>query len=367
MTPSDGIMKAKLDIQLYGSSGGGDPIDTSDPVAEANGKIIATALNDAEADLGPDSAAKSPVETMAASVSLINAGADMMAGEAMTGAAQSTAISAAEGSSSTLAPFAAVGGSKTRVESGSHVDLKSWNIAAGFAKEVENKQGKLMFAPVVEYGRGSYDSYLDNGTHGDGTSSFLGIGVMAKQTNKDGLYYEGSLRGGRVKSDYSSNFTGVDNVNYDTSAAYYAMHLGVGKVVKLDDEDSLDCYGKLFYSHQAGDRAHLSNGYDYDFKAVDSIRTRLGLRYTHKINDKSSIYTSLAWQHEFDSKAKATIISGGTSFDAPSPSIKGDTGIFELGWKIKPGKGNFETGLGFTGSVGKQRGIGLNAQFQWMF
>ncbi|MDO4204546.1 MAG: hypothetical protein Q4D07_08685, partial [Selenomonadaceae bacterium] len=93
MTPSDGIMKANLKIQLCGS--GGTPVDG---LVEANGKIIATALNDAEADLGPDSAAKSPVETMAASVSLINAGADMMAGEAMTGAAQSTAISAAEGS-----------------------------------------------------------------------------------------------------------------------------------------------------------------------------------------------------------------------------------------------------------------------------
>ncbi|MDO4204618.1 MAG: hypothetical protein Q4D07_09045, partial [Selenomonadaceae bacterium] len=99
MKASDGIMKADLNIELSDNF-----VDLSDyKYAASNGKIIATALSDAEADLGPDSAAKSPVETMAASVSLINAGTDMMAGEAMTGAAQSTAISAAEGSASTLA------------------------------------------------------------------------------------------------------------------------------------------------------------------------------------------------------------------------------------------------------------------------
>ncbi|MDO4204691.1 MAG: hypothetical protein Q4D07_09425, partial [Selenomonadaceae bacterium] len=84
---SDGIMKVDLDFKLY--KGDSEvPITTTEKLA--NGKIIAIAKNDGTADLGPDSAAKSPVETMAASVSLINAGADMMAGEAMTGAAQST-------------------------------------------------------------------------------------------------------------------------------------------------------------------------------------------------------------------------------------------------------------------------------------
>ena len=306
---------------------------------------------------------------MAASVSLLNTGADMLSGEGLKSAAQTIAVSAAEGSSSTLAPFAAIGGSKARVESGSHVDLKSWNAALGFAKEVSNSRGKLMFAPVIEYGRGNYDSYLDNGTHGDGKSTFTGVGIMAKQTNTDGIYYEGSLRAGRAKSDYKSNFVGTP-VSYDTSAPYYALHLGAGKVIDLSADDSLDYYGKMFYSHQNGDRAHLDNGgpgYDYDFKAVDSFRTRFGLRYNHKLNPASTIYTGLAWQHEFDSKCRATILGGGTSFEAPAPGMKGDTGILELGWSIKPGKGAFETGLGFTGSIGKQKGVGLNAQFQWNF
>lgn len=316
---------------------------------------------------GGDENSKSPVETRAAAMSILNSGADLLAGAGFVSANEAVAAdSAAGGSIATMTPYVAVGGQKTRVESGSYCDVTSWNINAGFAKKIKNQNGELLVGPVVEYGRGSYDSYLDNGTNGDGDSQYLGLGVIAKQTNNDGLYYEGSLRGGRTKSDYKAISGEIAGDSYDSSATYWALHLGVGKVQKLSETDSLDYYGKVFFSYQGGDSITTSRGTNFDFDATKSFRTRLGFRYNHDMNKAGIIYAGLAWQHEFDGTADAHVTLLGDSYSTPSPSIKGDTGILELGWKMK-GEGNFETDLGVIGSVGKQRGIGLNARFSWAF
>lgn len=312
---------------------------------------------------------KSPAETQVVGVALVNAGSDMISSKSFGDAA--TAINAnvaTGGSASTMAPFASMGGSNIRQESGSYVDMKSWNISVGFAKDVENSKGKLMFGPIIEYGRGSYDSHLDNGTKGEGNSSFWGIGGMVKQTNNDGLYYEGSLRIGKVKNDYSTSNVGPAGVSYDNSATYYAMHAGVGKVVAINDANSIDYYGKLFWSHQNGSTATLSNGYVYDFEATNSVRSKLGFRYNHNMDVKNTIYAGLAWQHEFNGTANAIIHNGGISSSAPAPSVKGETGILELGWKINPtDTSRFEMDLGLTGYTGKQKGVGANVNFLWHF
>ena len=82
---------------------------------------------------------------------------------------------------------------------------------------------------------------------------------------------------------------------------------------------------------------------------------------------RSEIYAGLAWQHEFGSKAEATLHAGMYSFTAPAPSMEGETGIAELGIKLRSSSGHFETNLGLTGAFGKQSGVGFNAQFQWNF
>lgn len=146
--------------------------------------------------------AKSLVETKAATTTFVNAGADMLASQGFAQAANAVALEAAENgkpdaqgvsAANSFTPFAAFGGSSLRAESGSYVDTKGFGLNVGFAKEFSNAQGKLLFGPVVEYGGGSYDSYLDDGTHGEGGAHYFGVGVMARQVNHDGFYYEGSL------------------------------------------------------------------------------------------------------------------------------------------------------------------------------
>ena len=307
-----------------------------------------------------DANAKSPVETQSAAFTMLNLGHDLL-----TTAGYENAALAVDGEEEgSVNPFITMSANNQKLDTGSHVDLKAWNMNLGFAKKINNNSGKLIIAPVIEYGRGSYDSYLDNGTHGDGDAHFWGAGLMAKQLNDDGLYYEGSLRAGRMSTDYQSAVAG--GIKYDSDATYYAAHLGMGKVVRLNDKDTLDYYGKLFYTRQQGDKVTVGTGATYDFDATTSLRTRLGARYTHQLSEKNAFYAGLAWQHEFDGESNAIVATTLGSASAPAPSMKGDTGIMELGWRVN-NSDKFELGLGVNGSVGKQKGVGFNMSLNFSF
>ena len=306
---------------------------------------------------------KSPVETMTANLEMINMGLDQVARTGFNSAAAAIKSETAQGAdSSDAAIFANISGSNVKAESGSHIDIDGWNFNLGFAKEIENNSGKLLVAPIVEYGHGDYDSYLDNGVHADGNSKYWGAGLMARQTNNNGFYYEGSIIGGKSDSDYSSSDIG-SGVSYDSDALFVAAHLGAGKVVEIDDASNINYYGKFFYTHLGGDDVTLSNGADYSFDSSESKRIMLGSRWTRSINAKNSLYAGLAWQYEFDAEARATV----KGIAAPSPSMQGHTGIMELGWKVQPSDAPMDVDLGFMGYTGKTKGVSLNLNLNWKF
>lgn len=308
----------------------------------------------------PDDILKSPVETRMAMTTMVNAGGDLMAGQGMRNAEDAAAAGGGESSA-----FLSISGGKERAESGSYVDTKGINMNLGFAKEIENKSGKLVIGPVVEYGHGNYDSYQDSGIKADGKANYWGLGIIAKQTNNNGFYYEGSLRAGRVKSDYSGNLREGLHVSYDSSATYWAAHLGAGKLMDVGHSNTLDVYGKYFYSRTGSDSTYLNGANEVaNFDAVNSHRLRIGTRLTHALNEQNKIYGGLAYQYEFNGDARATYSTSGV---APSPSVKGSSGMIELGWQVKPGKSPMTIDLGVTGWVGKQRGITANVQASWTF
>ena len=100
-----------------------------------------------------------------------------------------------------------------------------------------------------------------------------------------------------------------------------------------------------------------------NFSSVDSHRVRLGARLTHTVNERNKLYGGLAYQYEFDGDARATY-NNGTS--APSPSVKGSSGMLELGWQVKPG-GRMTLDLGVIGWIGKQRGVTGHLGAMWQF
>lgn len=307
-----------------------------------------------------DEQAKSVVETQIASLAGVITSADLLSNAGFSNASQAVQQSNAEGGSAReMVPYAAVGYGNMRQESGSHVDVQGSAFNIGFAKEVKNGSGKLLFGPMIEYGRGSYESYLDDGTKGDGNTQNFGLGVMARQNNDNGTYYEGSIRYGKLTSNYNSGDLGAD---YDTDANYWGAHLGLGKVFQLNDKNSIDTYCKFFYTNQGSSSANIL-GNNVEFDAVKSKRSRLGFRFNHATSDVRSIYAGLAWQHEFDGSACATF----DGVSAPSPSIKGNSMMVELGVNVAPKSSPVSFDLGVSGWAGKQKGYSLNANMLWSF
>ena len=330
-----------------------------------NNELYATVTS---ASVNPDT--KSLVETRAASLAFLTSGSDLLTDAAMTAAMEVAATPASEsqagrarvdGAPKEYRMWAVQNVSSMRLNSGSHVDAKGWGLNLGFAKQRVSGRNTLTYGPFVEYGKGSYDSYLDDGLHGSGNMDYLGVGVMAKSQSENGAYVEGSVRVGRVKSDYAGT---IDNTHttYDSSSTYYAGHLGVGQEKQLKNGNVIDTYAKYFFTHQGGDTAKLSTGEVYDFDAADSHRIRFGTRYTSKKGD-ASFYTGLAYEYEFGNDIAASF----EGYNTPSPSLTGGTGILELGYRFTPQNGRATYGIQLMGMTGKRRGISGGVQMHWAF
>ena len=334
---------------------------------EATGELTATVTKAGFAEQ-----AKSLVETRAGLAGFVNLGADYLVQNGLAAAQMSvsTGVSsksaqrkAAASDNASYQLWAGLGANSMRAESGSHVDSKGWNLGVGWAREDAKKDGaKVLFSPFVEYGHGTYDSYLDDGTHGSGKISYIGAGVLGKFTQKDGLWLEGSLRAGRAKSDYSANLSGTA-ANYDGSNTYYGVHLGAGKTFAVKEDSSIDAYARYFWSHQNSMTATLNTGDRYEFGSVNSQRLRLGLRYSLKDKKTGEFYAGLAWEHEFAGKAGATYEGDA----APSPSLKGSSYMLELGYRFMPENSRVSYDLHLNGWQGKRKGVTGGASVKWAF
>ena len=326
---------------------------------QGNDELIATVR---DTELNPQT--KSLVETRVAAAALINGGADLLSEGGMNAAvsAENTAdqgMGAQDAANDhTYHLWAAQSGSALRLNSGSHIDAKGWNLNLGFARQKAAERSTLTYGPFIEYGHGSYDSYLDDGTHGDGAASYIGAGIMAKSVTENGSYVEGSVRIGRTKSDYTGSIAG-QSAGYDMSSTYYGAHIGVGQKKELTG-GTLETYAKYFYAHQSGGSERLTTGDLYDFDAVDSHRLRIGTRWT-KENGAGEFYTGLSYEYEFGSDARASYAGYGT----PTPTLKGSTGIFELGYRFARPDSNVSYGLNLTGMMGKRRGVTGGLQVNW--
>ncbi|MDY0242657.1 MAG: autotransporter outer membrane beta-barrel domain-containing protein, partial [Rhodospirillaceae bacterium] len=310
-------------------------------------------------------------EGVLASAELVNRGGDMIAGEAMT-----QAVSAADGCRNDSCPgmgaFGAMSGGKARYNSGSHTDISSVSLAAGFAKGFELDQGSAVLGAFLEYGNGSYDAYNSFATdriHGSGDLDYVGVGMLGRmdfaKAGPGHAYTEASLRLGRTHNKYdNADLGGGIGAHYKTSAAYYGGHVGAGYVWDVAPKTTLDLSVKYLVTHQNASRVTLGSGDDIRFDAVTSKRTRLGGRVSYAATDRISPYAGAAWDYEFDAKADAT--TSGIAIDAPS--LKGGTGIGELGVAIKPSaEMPLSLDLGLQGYAGKREGVtgSLKAVFRF--
>lgn len=247
--------------------------------------------------------------------------------------------------------FASALGGENRYETGSSLRTNGWNGHAGFGwKKDFGGKGVGETALFYDYGDGNYRTY-DAGLYGHGDLRYRGVGLLGRFTNPDKVFVEGSVRTGRVDNKARNVLRdGAGNgYDYDTDSRYTAFHLGAGRTVDLNSRDSLEWYGRYFYTHVNGD--DFEAGGQYHLDSVDSSLLRLGARWQRK-SGKDAWYAGAAYEYEFDGEAT------GTADGRPirSASLQGSSARLEAGMLWNRDNWTIQTGV--HGYLGKHRGVG---------
>ena len=255
----------------------------------------------------------------------------------------------------------AVGGGVLKVDTGNGGEVKNKisGVDIGFIRELKTTSGKLSVGGIVDYSHNDYD--IKN-TNGNGKSEAITFGIVAKQSRDDGVYYEGSVRLGRAKTDLNANSISIDEknirINYDESAPVYAGHAKLGKIIKNGEKNYTDIYGMYIFSHQDKLNAKLSTNEKLRFGSIDSNVLRSGCRMTTKVKD-GKIYYGLAYQYETSAKVKAT--QNDRQIDVSSG--RGGNGLVELGYELSANKDKtLNVDLNATGFAGRQKGFIIQAK-----
>ena len=296
-------------------------------------------------------------ESRAAAAAFVNQGAE----------AVSDSINSLQGAEAGISTFATVSGNNSKYDTGSYVDINGWNGIVGVAKTKDLNAGKFSYGAFFENGGGNYNTYNDfNGTsfRGDGNVVYNGGGLLMRYEQENGVYTEASLRAGTAKNEVSNALEFTDNrYGFKTENAYYGAHIGIGKIIKLDNGKAWDIYGKYFHTHHEGDSVKIANDV-FDFDSVDSDKLRIGARFSEQQGEKLTSYYGLAWEYEFSGDA------GGTAnhYAMYTPSLEGSTVIGEVGFRYTPGKASpwyFDANV--RGYAGMQEGISGSVQAVYSF
>lgn len=304
---------------------------------------------------------KNIAETSAMMGGMVNEGAEMASSNGMKNASSATMSNGGESSN-----FGALGGQNVRLNSGSHVDVKGLSFIVGVSKQANDA---FMYGAFVEAGFGNYDSYNDFGAagsaHGWGDNKYYGGGFLGKFDMIKNYYLEASVRAGRVYSDYkSSDINPSQNAEFESSRIYWGGHIGFGKIFELNSVSNLDIYTKFFVTRLGSDEIEVI-GEKIKYHNSNSIRARLGSRYSYYLDDNFEIYGGAAFEREFNSDAKATNLT--QNQDLVSPTLKGNTAIGEFGFKFKTPFKPLTLDLNLQGLTGKREGVtgGINAEFKF--
>lgn len=297
-------------------------------------------------------------ETHAATAAFVNQGTDLIN--------DSLDVLGRDGSYG-VKTFAAVQGNRSSYDVADDLKINGWSVIAGFGAENEHKGGDFAWGVFYENGSGNYRTYNTFNNEffrGDGSMVYNGGGIAARYENAKGVYTEGSLRAGMLKTEMDNALRDSSGASYgyDGESTYYGAHIGVGQIFELSENTDLDVYGKFFHTYVDGDTVTIGNDV-FDFDSITSDRLRVGARVT-KQQAKVNTYYGLAYEYEFngDADMKAAGIKADTQ------SFGGGTGIAELGFNYQPGTDspwNFD--LNLRGYVGERQGGSFNVQATYTF
>ena len=265
--------------------------------------------------------------------------------------------------------FAAVHGNRSKYDVNSDIKINGWStiVGVGNADKFDNGS-EFSWGVFYENGSGNYRTYNEFNNEffrGDGSLVYNGGGIAARYTNKNGVYTEGSLRAGMLKSDMDNALRdGAGNFyGYESESAYYGAHIGIGKIISLSENSDLDVYGKFFHTYTEGDSFKVAND-EFEFDSINSDRLRIGARITSNKENKFSTYYGLAYEYEFNGDADMTA----QGLKAPTQSLQGSSVMAEVGFNYQPTPTSpWSFDLNMRGYAGERQGGSFNVQATYTF
>ena len=265
--------------------------------------------------------------------------------------------------------FAAVHGNRSKYDVNSDIKINGWSVIAGVGNADKfNNGSEFSWGVFYENGSGNYRTYNEFNNEffrGDGSLVYNGGGIAARYTNKNGVYTEGSLRAGMLKSDMDNALRdGAGNFyGYESESAYYGAHLGIGKIISLSESSDLDVYGKFFHTYTEGDSFNVAND-EFEFDSINSDRLRIGARITSNKENKFITYYGLAYEYEFNGDADMTA----QGLKAPTQSLQGSSYMAEVGFNYQPTPDSpWSFDLNMRGYAGEREGASFNVQATYTF
>ena len=299
-------------------------------------------------------------QTRAASAAFVNQGTDLISDSLDT-------ISRDDNYG--VKTFAAVHGNRSKYDVNSYIKINGWSVIAGVGNADKFDNGsEFSWGVFYENGSGNYRTYNEFNNdffRGDGSLVYNGGGIAARYTNKNGVYTEGSLRAGMLKSDMDNALRdGAGNFyGYESESAYYDAHIGIGKIISLSESSDLDIYGKFFHTYTEGDSFKVA-GDEFEFDSINSDRLRIGARITSNKENKFSTYYGLAYEYEFNGDADMQA----QGLKAPTQSLQGSSVMAEVGFNYQPTPDSpWSFDLNMRGYTGERQGGSFNVQATYTF
>lgn len=306
-------------------------------------------------------------EARAASAGLLNQGGDLVA----DGGFRNMLRDAERGEGEWM-PFAVGYVGRSRYHTGSHADTEGFSGVTGLAERLEFDGSNMYVGGFFEFGRAhlnTFNGFASGDVRGQGSSQYTGGGVMVRTGWNEGplagWYAEGVGRAGGISTSWRSGDL-RDNMDrpaeYDISRPYYGIQLGVGHELPIGSSARADLYARFFWTRQGGESVDM-NGERVDFDAVTSRRLRFGARLTWDALEGVTPYAGAAWEHEYNGTACAVA----RDFAVPDASLKGDSGIFELGMSVEPVSVPLALDLTFSAAAGERDALGGHISVRYRF
>ena len=263
--------------------------------------------------------------------------------------------------------FAAVHGNRSKYDVNSDLKINGWSTIVGVGAENEHHGGDFSWGVFYENGSGNYrtfNSFNNEYFRGDGSLVYNGGGIAARYENAHGVYTEGSLRAGMLKSDMDNALSdGENKYGYSSESEYYGAHIGIGQIIPLSESSDLDVYGKFFHTYTEGDSFKVGTD-EFEFDSINSDRLRVGARLTTNKENKFSTYYGLAYEYEFNGDAEMRA----AGMSAPTQSLQGSSYMAEVGFNYQPTPDSpWSFDLNMRGYAGEREGATFNVQATYTF